>query len=186
LNAAGVILAAGFSRRLGQPKQSLKLGGETLMERALRIAGETGLSPVIAVVQPESGLDEVIEEWGGVVVLNGNAGEGIAASIRVGVLEAQMLGAVGAVLMTCDQVAVTSEHLRQLCAEPDAAAGSAYAGKVGIPAYFPGAMFEELMTLRGDVGAAAFLCGARAVSTEALAFDVDTDADVEKAREWLG
>ena len=35
---AAVILAAGFSRRLGRPKQLVTLGGATLLERAVRAA----------------------------------------------------------------------------------------------------------------------------------------------------
>jgi molybdenum cofactor cytidylyltransferase len=40
----------------------------------------------------------------------------------------------------------------------------------------------ELMKLMGDTGARDLLRGARAVPTEALAFDVDTEEDVERAR----
>jgi CTP:molybdopterin cytidylyltransferase MocA len=46
-------------------------------------------------------------------------------------------------------------------------------------------MFSELMKLSGDVGARELLRGARAVTTEALAFDVDTEEDVVRARELL-
>src|ERR1017187_3811434 len=47
---AAIVLAAGASRRLGRPKQLLMLGGETLVARAIRLAGEAGATPVIAVL----------------------------------------------------------------------------------------------------------------------------------------
>ena len=43
---AAVVLAAGASTRLGEPKQLVMLGGETLLERAVRTAREAGCSPV--------------------------------------------------------------------------------------------------------------------------------------------
>ncbi len=45
-SVAAVVLAAGASRRLGRPKQMVEMGGETLLERAVRVAVEAGLEPV--------------------------------------------------------------------------------------------------------------------------------------------
>jgi CTP:molybdopterin cytidylyltransferase MocA len=84
--------------------------------------------------------------------------------------------------MACDQVALRAEHIRELCAEADRVTGSGYAGKVGIPAYFPEEKFGELMKLRGDVGARELLRGAVTVVDEGLSLDVDTESDVEQAR----
>src|SRR5690242_640035 len=47
---AAVILAAGASTRLGQPKQLIQLGGETLLERAVRVADEAGCWPTVVVL----------------------------------------------------------------------------------------------------------------------------------------
>jgi molybdenum cofactor cytidylyltransferase len=44
------VLAAGASRRLGQPKQLLMLDGETLLARSVRLAREAGAAPVLVVV----------------------------------------------------------------------------------------------------------------------------------------
>jgi CTP:molybdopterin cytidylyltransferase MocA len=156
---------------------------ETLVERAVRVAAEAGLEPVIMVVWAD-GLAAGLR--GCEVVVNALADEGMASSIRCGVSRARELGAVGAVVMACDQVALRAEHLRAICAEVSRVTGSGYAGKVGIPAYFPAASFEALMELRGDVGAREVLCGAAAVVDEGLALDVDTEADVGRARALLG
>jgi CTP:molybdopterin cytidylyltransferase MocA len=183
--SAAVILAAGASRRLGRPKQSVVVAGETLLERAARTARQAGCAPVIVVVRPEGDFDDTLQQLGCVVVLNDEADEGIAASIRRGVNVAGQWKATGVVLMTCDQIAVTPEHLQALCAQPDAACGSGYAGKIGIPAYFPASDFHALQQLRGDTGARELLRSARAVPTEALSFDVDTEEDVVRARKLL-
>jgi molybdenum cofactor cytidylyltransferase len=170
---------------LGRAKQTVVLGGETLVERAARIALEAGLAPVIVVVRPEGDFGQSLQQMGCVVVVNERADEGMAASIRRGVNVAKMLRAEGAVLMTCDQVGLRAEHLGALCAAPGRVTGSLYAGRVGIPAYFPAASFAELLALERDVGARELLRGAAAVADEALAVDVDTEADLRVAREMF-
>ena len=183
MSVAAVVLAAGASRRLGRAKQSVEIGGETLLVRTVRVAVEAGLSPVIVVVRDVNLANGL---HGCEVVENTLAEEGMASSIRCGITRAQKLGAAGVVVMACDQVALGAEHLRALCAEADRVTGSGYAGKVGIPAYFPVETFGELMELRGDVGARDLLRGAAAVVDEGLGLDVDTEADVERARELMG
>jgi CTP:molybdopterin cytidylyltransferase MocA len=177
-----VILAAGFSRRLGKPKQTLVVGGETLVERGVRVAVQAGLSPVIVVVNPEAEFAASLQALGAVVVINPEAAEGMASSIRGGVAQARQRHARGLVLMTCDQVAVRPEHLRALYAEPARITGSQYAGRTGVPAYFPSSSFDALLRLQGDAGARNLLRGAFAIAAEELELDVDTGQDVARAR----
>ena len=185
LVTAAIILAAGASTRLGEPKQLVTLGGETLLERAVRVASEAGLSPVIAVVHDAALIDQ-LQVRGDQVLLNRQYYKGMSTSIRAGVRWAKGMGASGVVLMTCDQPAVTPHHLQALSAEPDAVAGSGYAGKTGVPAYFPATYFEQLMSLQGDAGARELLRSAKAISYEMLALDVDTPDDLARARELFG
>ena len=181
---AAIILAAGASTRLGRPKQTVELGGETLVARAVRCAQEARLQPVAAVIA-SAALFDPLRALGATVLLNKHAAQGIASSIATGVQWAINLEVAGAILMTCDQVAVTPGHLCALCDEPDTVTGSAYAGHVGVPAYFPASSFPALLQLTGDTGARKLLIDARSIATEALALDVDTEADVELARRFL-
>jgi CTP:molybdopterin cytidylyltransferase MocA len=182
---AAVVLAAGASRRLGRPKQEVVLGGETLVERAVRVAVEAGLSPVLVVVRAEGDSGRSLQRLGALVVWNDRADEGMAASIRLGVEAARALKVTGAVVMTCDQVAVTADHLLALCAEPERVTASEYSGRKGVPAYFPAASFAELLKLEGDAGAREILRASASVRNEAVALDVDTEEDVAKAERWL-
>src|SRR2546426_12532667 len=54
LRVAGVILAAGASRRMGKNKMLLELDGESLIRRAAKRALGAGLSPVVGVIGPEA------------------------------------------------------------------------------------------------------------------------------------
>jgi len=184
VSVAAVVLAAGASRRLGRPKQTVEINGESLVARAVRIAHEAGLNPVIAVLADET-LAESLQARGASVRLNPNASEGIASSIRVGIDAARSFDVSGAVVMTCDQVAVTANHLRALCAQPESTTGSAYAGAIGVPAYFPATDFEGLLQLHGDHGARGLLHHARTIHNPALHHDIDTETDVERASQLL-
>jgi molybdenum cofactor cytidylyltransferase len=183
VSIAAIVLAAGASKRLGRPKQLLVLNGETLVERAIRIATEAGLTPIIAatVAYPELVDRLQTDQRCTTILYRRQPTEGISHSIKLGIAQARHYCAGGAILMTCDQVAVTPEHLQALCAEPDAPCGSAYAGRVGVPAYFPASSFDALLALEGDSGARDLLRGARSIPDESLSLDIDTEEDFRKA-----
>jgi CTP:molybdopterin cytidylyltransferase MocA len=181
---AAVVIAAGASTRLGEPKQLVVIAGETLLERAVRTAREAGCSPVVVVLGASA---EVIRErcdlGGAVVVVNPGWEEGMASSIRIGV--GAVGGADGVVLMTCDQPAVTAEHLLALTAAGEVMA-SEYAGRRGVPAYFPAASFSALTELTGDAGARELLRSAATVELVGGELDVDTAADLAAAVRLFG
>ena len=180
---AAVVLAAGASTRLGGPKQLVMLGGETLLERAVRVAHEAGCVPVVVVLGAAAELVAARCDLGSaVVVVNEAWEEGMASSIQTGLraVRVGIGGADGVVLMTCDQPALTAEHLLALMAAGQVTA-SAYAERRGVPAYFPGAAFPALAALRGDAGARELLRGAATVELIGGELDVDTATDLAEA-----
>ena len=180
---AAVVLAAGASTRLGEPKQLVMLGGEALLERAARTATAAGCAPVVVMLGAAGEQIAARCDLGdAVTVLNPEWAEGMASSIRAGV--AAVAGATGIVLMTCDQPAVTAEHLRALMASSEVTASS-YAGRRGVPAYFPAASFAALLDLRGDSGARELLRAAVAIDLPGGELDVDTAADLAAAERLL-
>ncbi len=183
-----VVLAAGASSRLGEPKQLIRLGGENLLERAVRVAREAGCEPVVVVVGSEYAhvlANSVLGD--AVTVINEKWEEGMASSIRLGVgaLRFAAKDAEGVVLMTCDQPAVTTKHLFQLTLRAEVKA-SRYAGRTGGPAFFPEKYFHALMALTGDKGARELLGEVRYEELENGDLDVDTAEDLARAREMFG
>jgi molybdenum cofactor cytidylyltransferase len=159
---AAIVLAAGASRRLGQPKQLLMLDGETLLARSVRLAGEAGAAPVLVVVGAQAELiGAAVPPDIATVLMNAEWENGIASSIHAGV---QALDSVagGVLILACDQPRLSAEHLRGLIETFDARSeplivASAYAGVLGIPAVFPREVFANLLALSGDRGARSLL-----------------------------
>jgi CTP:molybdopterin cytidylyltransferase MocA len=180
-STAAIILAAGASLRLGTPKQLVRLGEETLLERTARVALEAGLSPVLGIVPPNLRIEP--SPGGMTLVVNQQAAEGMASSIRAGLRALDPSVTIsGAIILACDQPAVTAGHLRELAKHPGEVVASAYARRKGIPAYFPSAVFPLLLALRGDVGARDLIQNARAVALPGGELDIDTIEDLDRAR----
>ena len=184
MRVGAVILAAGASKRLGEPKQLVMLDGENLLERAVRVAHAADCSPVVVVLGASAELVQAGSVFDdAVVVVNEDWAEGMGSSLRAGVRALRELDAC--VVMTCDMPAVTAAHLRALMAS-GAVTASSYAGKKGVPAYFPASAFQSLMALQGDAGAKDLLRSAGFVELIGGELDIDTRTDLELARELFG
>lgn len=176
-----LLLAAGGSRRLGQPKQLLRLHGETLVRRAARLGLAT--APAEAIVVCGANADAVWAELAGLPLsktLCGAWEAGLGKSLAVG------LGALppdidGALVLLCDQPALEAEHLLALRdawrSDPTRAAASAYAGVLGVPALLPRRWFAPLAEGGHDYGARDLLRAhagqVHAILAPPLADDID-------------
>lgn len=181
---AGIVLAAGASRRLGRPKQLLRFEGRTLVERAADLAIAACDGPVLVVVGAHA--DEVVQSLGArplSIVRNERWEEGMGRSLTAAI--AALPAACDAVLvLLCDQPKLRVESLRELVARwraaPDRLVASAYREALGVPAVFPRRLFASLAALAGDAGARRVIAqeGARALRVEVpeAAFDVDDEA----------
>lgn len=189
-----IVLAAGASVRLGQPKQLLRLaafGGETLIDHAVGVAQAAGVAPIFVVLGASA--KEIRRECAlrdCVVVRNDAWKEGMASSIRLGI--AAVMGNVpdasGAMVLVCDQPALSADHLRKLVnahrSDPNGIVASRYGGRTGVPAVFPCAVFPALLELQGDQGARAMLqqpgLAVRAIELRGGELDLDSPGDLER------
>jgi molybdenum cofactor cytidylyltransferase len=189
-----ILLAAGASTRLGQPKQLLRLpafGGETLLDHAVALARASGAAPIFVVLGAHA--EEIhleCELLDCILVRNEAWAEGMASSLRVGiaaVLE-NTPAASGALVMVCDQPSLSAQHLRCLLdahqADSDRVLASGYAGRTGVPAIFPREMFPALLKLQGDQGARALLqrsgTTVHAIDFPGGELDLDSPEDLQR------
>lgn len=194
LPPALLLLAAGVSSRLGQPKQLLRYEGQTLLRRAAETAVASGCQPLVLVTGALH--EELLPEIAGLpfeVVRNDAWAEGMGSSIRAGMTALARITALqkplsAVLLMLCDQPLLTAGHLRELIARQRetgrAAVASAYAGTMGVPAVFGSALFEQLSTLGGSKGAGPLLASLPLDQVATLDFptgeaDIDTMAQYE-------
>jgi len=187
-----VILAAGLSTRMGRPKPMLVWRGRTLLSRAVDAALAGGFEPVAAVINdsPEPAA-ELAREFPHVhAVVNPDAARGIGTSIRRGIAALQVVDpniAASAILLA-DQPLITGATLSELLLHYRTAGklviASDFGGAIGPPLIVSGALFEKLLALPDDRGAAAIWKQnpdwVGHFSCPDAAADVDTQEDFEK------
>lgn len=187
---AGLVLAAGASTRLGQPKQMLRLDGELLVARAVRLAREAGAEPVFVVLG--AGYEPIFEAVCAMVppprvLLNQRWQEGMSTSLALGAAAAERDGADDLLVLTCDQIAVTPGHLRMLieASHGEHVVASVYGGSKGVPALFPEFSFHSLQELTGDRGARELLQHVDVLSVALVDgdLDIDTPEDLRKIQQ---
>lgn len=186
---ACALLAAGGSRRLGQPKQLLLHRGQPLVRLAAQAVWQSRASACALVVGAHgAAVRTALGALPFEVLDNSNWEQGLASSIRVAVGWAHDCNCDALLLALCDQPRLSAAHLERLIAEFERAercVASGYAAKNGVPALFPKAYFAALAELRGDAGASRLLNGSLPVVTVAWPegeLDVDT---VESAQRLL-
>ncbi len=150
----GLVLGAGGSSRLGQPKQLLPYGERTLLDHTLDTARQCGFDQLVVPIG--GAADEVRERVdlsGADVVVNYDYGEGCSSSIAAA-LETVDPRCQVLVLMLGDQPGVTADTVRRLLAGRGDAplAVCRYDDGRGHPLAFDRRILSELADLHGDKG----------------------------------
>lgn len=179
-----IILAAGGSRRAGQPKLLLRYEGTTLLRRSVTAALNAGVQATVVVLGASAGL--LRPELAGlpvVIVQNDFWEQGLSSSLRCGLDAARDSDA--ALIMLADQPLITSSVLDRLLNEfrtnAPRPAVSSYSGTLGVPAVFHRTYFHDLLALSGDHGAREWIARHRTevtvVEVPEAALDIDVGGD---------
>lgn len=159
-HCAVLIIAAGESKRMGSPKQLLNVEGETLINRMIHIVKKAVSFPVYVVLGASAeSIQSQLPKLDVKIVLNAHWQEGMASSIRIGLntAKAQNPALDGVMIVVCDQPYITENTitaLLQFQEEKDTPIASAYYNDVmGTPALFHQSIFNEILALKGDIGA---------------------------------
>ena len=187
---AAIVLAAGASTRLGQPKQLLQINGESLLHRMIRLAEEAGCAPTFVVLGFEAArMQRETADLNVRVVINPEWQSGMGSSLRSGMealmRESQLPQKV--VLLLSDQPMLSSEILFSLV-KKSAETGSlivasSYTGRLGVPAVFHKTLYPNLQKVEGDKGAREviqrYLDRTASIDFPEGAIDIDTVQDLE-------
>jgi len=190
---AGVLLAAGGSLRLGRPKQLLTVAGQSLLQRNAQLLLETGAAPVIAIIGAHAAcMRAELVTWPVSIIEHPGWTSGLAGSLQCAATACQHMQVSHILLLGTDQPRLTGSHLAALlrAAGPDHDVLSGYTGIAGIPAVLRRSTLGKSQQLQGNFGLGQLLRNrndVRIVRCEALADDLDTPEDLNRARQhrWI-
>lgn len=159
-----IVLAAGNSSRLGEPKQLLSFGNQTLIRRIAEAAVQVSPNETVVVLGASSATIEL--ELNGLtcgVVKNEQWSDGLSSSITTGLSHLLSVneGLEGVILTVCDQPMVSSDIFRKIIykfrSEDKGIVACSYDDTVGTPVLFSARYFSDLLQLTGGYGAKKLL-----------------------------
>lgn len=189
---AAIVLAAGMSSRMGTPKQLLRLGEKTLLERTLDNVRASRVDEILLVLGASAEEIRIrVPTEGLKVVINPEFQQGMGTSLRTGL--AALNPATKAVLVvladqpfvstsTIDQLIECHQQLRPQIVIPTCR------GFRGNPVLLDRAVFPELMDLSGDIGCRAVFGSHTqgiyklAVDDPGIVLDIDSSDDWQRLK----
>jgi len=179
-----VILAAGESKRMGQPKQLMPLGGSTILEQTVDNYLNSEVNEVIVVLGHRAEeMSQLLDGKPVMVAVNPAYRQGMGTSIAVGL---SLIGAQaqGVMLALAEQPFIDRRAINQLIAAFGAHDKGivipSYNDQRGHPVIFASKYREELLGLTGDIGGRQIISRHPddileiAVDCEGIITDIDT------------
>ena len=185
-----LILAAGFSSRLGEPKALAKVHGRSLLRGTLELTASLGPLPIHAVV-PRNAARYRSEAHGIKVIfdVNSRRAQGLSSSVRGGIVKLRYSPAV--LLLPVDLAVLRRRELLRLIARWRAARRCVIARRAGgqavTPLILPRWLYPRALKLKGDIGLRDLVKelprdAVRLVDLPSAALDIDTLQDLRAAR----
>ncbi|MDY7020771.1 MAG: nucleotidyltransferase family protein [Cyanobacteriota bacterium] len=189
-----IVLAAGSSSRMGQPKQLLPYKGRNLLHHTLEIAIASGEQPIVVVLGANfQQIQSEIESFPVYPIYNSDWQAGMGVSIQTGIKTIlkidQTLSAV--IILLCDQPLISVELIHQMTAAfnqfqqfpQKRIVACQYGETLGVPALFDRSLFPELIRLSGNKGAKkiiqTYINEVTAVHFSSGLIDIDTPQDYQ-------
>jgi len=191
---SAIVLAAGESKRMGQPKQMLPWQGETLLRRVLKNVLRSDADDIILVLGHEAKkIKSSLSEFPVKIVINRDYKQGMASSLRQGLLAMDQASEAFLVILA-DQPGIGSDIINQVIRafqQSDPQRGICRPvchGRQGHPVLIGVQYLPEALQLQGDVGARQILMNNPSdileIETQqnVIAMDMDTP---EEYREYM-
>ncbi|MGO9624090.1 MAG: NTP transferase domain-containing protein [Steroidobacteraceae bacterium] len=197
-----VVLAAGYSRRLGTPKALARMHGASLLRRTALMLTKLVRSQLIVIVPPRAARLRVeLRRIPAVLCANSRRSEGLASSVRLGLSRAKF--SAGVLIVPVDLAALERRDLRRLIARWQAARRRVAARRIGTldgihgdargdarggtPVILPKGLFAAAAGSKGEIGLRDMIARLAPeqrilIDLPSAAFDVDTAEDLTRAR----
>jgi len=183
-NLAVLILAAGTSSRLGEPKQLLKMQNKTFIQIAVDKALELSSNVTVVLGHKHEDLEEIIIPFSINIIKNPNYLEGMGSSIAFGV--SKINNAEKVLIMLCDQPLIPLEHFKKLIEKSNHSENtiicSKYKKKNAVPTIFPKIYFKNLEQLSGDEGAKKLF---KRNPLDGVVLEDNYSIDIDTKEDWI-
>jgi len=184
-----IILAAGKSARLGQPKQLLKYENQTLIERIVSTVTSFDFEKNVVVLGAfTEKIQPILASTNVEIIINKNWQKGMSSSLKKGLEQVENSDAI--LVFLSDQPFINTELINGIITAAKSTnlpiIATKYGEVLGVPALFKKAVFEDLKALEKQVGAKKIIKKYAKnnqvvfVNFEAAAVDIDTIEDYEK------
>ncbi len=155
-----IVLAAGPSNRMGQPKQQLRIDEKTLLVLAAETAINSNAGKVIIVIGSQGDVHrQLLKEMPVEIILNPQWKTGMGSSLKTGLSCALAINprTKAIIVMVCDQPLLQSNHLKSLIKKYKSTkaiiVASSYANTIGVPALFDKKLFDKILEMDDGQGA---------------------------------
>jgi molybdenum cofactor cytidylyltransferase len=184
----GVLLAAGGARRFGSQKLVAMLEGVPVVRRAFDALSPATDGVVVVVGSEADAVRRALDGTAANIVVNADWEHGLSTSLRCGILATPP--STEAVIIGLGDEPVVDPHVcrdlvREWRRDQKAIVAARYNGVQDHPVLFDRAVFNELMSLEGDVGAKSVInrSAERVGFVDVLApqpIDVDEPGDIRR------
>ena len=185
-----IILAAGESSRMKEPKQLLPFKEKTFLTHTIDEATKSGMQTILVLGANELSIKKQLRNVSAAIVYNQNWQEGISSSIKAGLNSALEKNnqIESCIFCVCDQPYISADIFLQLTDKKHTSGkkiiACPYAETIGTPVLFDKKYFNALMNLQSDEGAKKLLSlykdDVDFIPFEKGEFDIDTEADYNK------
>lgn len=185
-----LILAAGNSSRLGEPKQLLKFNGKTLLRNVVEEAKKVSESIIVVTGSGHTDIVAEITDLEVKIVENTKWNQGMGSSIKIGMIQLlnEFPEVQNVIVSVCDQpfiiASVFSDLIQIQKNSLKGIVASKYSDTLGTPVLFTEKYFQELSSLSGKEGAKKMILKFKddiaGIKFEKGAIDIDTQSDYQK------
>lgn len=158
-----LLLAAGASARMGQPKMFLTWQGETLLQHTVSAAAAVSTPVFVVTGEHSTTIAAALQNSAVQLIPNDQWQEGMGTSVATGVTGIMQAGHTSdaIIIVVCDQPFITGELLQQMIAAKESSGkgivGCSYDNTIGTPVLFDKKYFPALQQLNGQQGAKRLL-----------------------------
>lgn len=188
----GIILASGFSNRMGKDKLLIEIEGQKTIERVIKACTKSNLDKVILIYRKEE-IKEVSEAYKIQAIENKEAHIGQSQSMKLGIKNTDANSSY--MFIVGDQPLIDYKTINRLIQEHKESNKTItipyYNGKRGMPVIISKIHKDELLRVRGDKGGRDMIkrypenIHIVNIEEEELGIDIDSNEDLNRLKNFL-